>query len=207
MKGALVVISLPGILGGMGGKRSDTRQAILEAAYALFFRRGFARVSVDAIAEKAGVTKRTVYFHFTSKDDITAAALEVQHLSLMAQYRSWMRPDAGTVQAFLAHLFDSLRNWAERPGWVGSGYSRISVELADMRGHPARKAAHRHKAEVERWLCEQLQGFGSQEPARLAQQVLIQIEGGMGLALIHGDPSYLIAARDAALRLAEGDAA
>jgi AcrR family transcriptional regulator len=189
----------------MSGKRSETRQAILEAAYALFFRQGFARVSVDAIAQKAGVTKRTVYFHFPSKDDIAEAALDVQHLSLLAQYRSWVHPDARTVQAFLAHLFESLRSWADRPGWVGSGFSRISAELADMRGHPARRAAHRHKAEVERWLCEQLQAFGSQEPERLAQQVLIQIEGGMGLALIHGDPGYLIAARDAALRLAEGD--
>ena len=32
-------------------------------------------VSVDAVAEKAGLTKRTLYYHFKSKDDLVAAYL------------------------------------------------------------------------------------------------------------------------------------
>lgn len=182
--------------------RSETRQTILKAAYELFFRQGFARVSVDAIAERAGVTKRTVYYHFPSKDDIAAAALDVQHLAMMAQYRSWLSPDADSVQSVLEHLFDRLRDWSAQPGWNGSGFSRIGAELADMRGHPARLAAHRHKAEVEGWLRDRFLAAGHRAPAELARQVLILIEGSMGLALIHGDPGYVSSAREAALRLA-----
>ena len=37
-----------------------TRDRILHAAYALFYREGFARVSVDAIAKAAGVTAEVV---------------------------------------------------------------------------------------------------------------------------------------------------
>ena len=39
----------------------DARRRIIQAAYDLFYRSGFARVSVDLVAEKAGFTKRTLY--------------------------------------------------------------------------------------------------------------------------------------------------
>ncbi|TMJ24875.1 MAG: helix-turn-helix transcriptional regulator, partial [Alphaproteobacteria bacterium] len=45
-----------------------TRRRILDAAYKLFRRKGFTRVSMDDIAAATGVTKRTLYHHFTSKD-------------------------------------------------------------------------------------------------------------------------------------------
>jgi AcrR family transcriptional regulator len=52
-----------------------TERKILEAAYELFYRNGFARVSVDTIAAQARVTKRTLYHHFASKDELLARAL------------------------------------------------------------------------------------------------------------------------------------
>ena len=49
-----------------------TRARILDAAYGLFYRKGFGRVGVDEIAALAKVTKRTLYYHFTSKDEMLA---------------------------------------------------------------------------------------------------------------------------------------
>ena len=53
---------------------TNPKQTILTCAYRLFHRLGFNRVSMDEIATAAGVTKRTLYFHFRSKDDLMAAA-------------------------------------------------------------------------------------------------------------------------------------
>ena len=50
-----------------------TRRRILDAAYELFYRKGFARVGVDEMAAFAGLTKRTLYYHFKSKDELLAA--------------------------------------------------------------------------------------------------------------------------------------
>jgi AcrR family transcriptional regulator len=52
-----------------------TRRAILDAAYELFYRNGYARVGVDEVAARAKVTKRTLYYHFRSKDDLLAEVL------------------------------------------------------------------------------------------------------------------------------------
>ena len=54
----------------------QTRQRILEAAYGLFYAKGFARVSLDVVAETTGVTKRTLYYHFATKDELLIAVLD-----------------------------------------------------------------------------------------------------------------------------------
>ena len=55
-----------------------TRKRILDAAYTNSVGRGYARVGVDAIAVAAKITKRTLYYHFESKDALLAAVLERQ---------------------------------------------------------------------------------------------------------------------------------
>jgi len=59
----------------MSEKKRKTRQRIVEAAYESFWRSGYTRTSVDGVAARAGITKRTLYAHFRSKDDLLAAVL------------------------------------------------------------------------------------------------------------------------------------
>ncbi|HSY54904.1 MAG TPA: helix-turn-helix domain-containing protein, partial [Bradyrhizobium sp.] len=59
----------------MRKKRDEVRQRIINAAYESFWRSGFRRTSMDGIAARAGLTKRTVYSYFRSKDDLLAAVL------------------------------------------------------------------------------------------------------------------------------------
>ena len=58
----------------MRRSRLQTRQRILDAAYGLFWRQGFLRVSMDDIAARANITKRALYQHFVSKDDLIKSA-------------------------------------------------------------------------------------------------------------------------------------
>ncbi len=178
-----------------------TRKRILSAGYNLLYREGFARVSVDAIAEAAGVTKRTLYQHFASKDAMVAAMLDQHHAHALAQMQSWGDVQAETPEQLISGLFDGLGSWASDPKWLGSGFTRLTMELADLPGHPARKAAHLHKSAVENWLARELQRLGAPNPVELARQVVLLIEGCLSLVLIHRDNSYITAAADAAALL------
>nr|WP_272903795.1 TetR/AcrR family transcriptional regulator [Pseudomonas petrae] len=51
------------------------RQAILEAAKNLFVRNGYANTSMDVVAAEAGVSKLTVYSHFTDKETLFSCAV------------------------------------------------------------------------------------------------------------------------------------
>jgi TetR/AcrR family transcriptional regulator, mexJK operon transcriptional repressor len=58
-------------------RRSPAKHAaILKAATEVFLREGYARASVDAIAEAAGVGKQTVYGHFGDKQRLFLAVVE-----------------------------------------------------------------------------------------------------------------------------------
>lgn len=59
-----------------GAGRPDKAQAIRQAAQRLFLDVGYGATSMDAVARAAGVSKATVYAHFTSKDKLFAAILE-----------------------------------------------------------------------------------------------------------------------------------
>ena len=185
----------------MNTRPRSTRDRILLAAYALFYREGFSRVSVDAIAAASNVTKRTVYYHFKSKDDIVGDVLENQHAYLMEQFQRWAGPASDGPAALLDNLFNKLQKWAEAPQWLGSGFTRISTELADLPGHPARRAANAHKTRVEKWLAEQFENASLDAPQDRAREIMILIEGSMSLSLIHADTYYIESAAMAAKRL------
>ena len=126
----------------------DTRRRIVNAAYEFFYREGFARANVDAIAETAGVTKRTLYNHFESKDALVAAVLDLQHELMLSRVDRWAARARGDAAAFVALLFAELASWSAKPGWLGSGFSRITMELADL---PATPRAPRRTGTRRRW--------------------------------------------------------
>ncbi|GAA3341743.1 ScbR family autoregulator-binding transcription factor [Curtobacterium pusillum] len=56
-----------------------TRAAIIDAAAGEFDEHGYLGTSMDAVAERAGLTKGALYFHFTSKADLAGAVIARQH--------------------------------------------------------------------------------------------------------------------------------
>lgn len=57
----------------MSGHRSDTREKIRAVALELFAEQGYEKTSLREIAERLGVTKAALYYHFKSKEDIVAS--------------------------------------------------------------------------------------------------------------------------------------
>ena len=178
-----------------------TRRRILDAAYELFYRMGFGRVGVDEVAAFAAVTKRTLYYHFRSKDELLAAVLERHHELAVARVRKHADRYRGGAGEMVTILFAELARWSAKPGWTGAGFTRLAMELADLPGHPARAIAKRHKAALEAWWTDLLDKAGVPAPGERAREVALLIEGATALVLIHGDRGYAEAAAGAAKRL------
>lgn len=181
--------------------RAATRRRILDAAYTLFYRRGYARVGVDAVAEQAGVTKRTLYDHFPSKDELLAAVFELHHELALKQIERWGGRASGNAAEMIDALFADLARWAAKPRWSGPGFTRLVMELADLPGHPARAIARRHKAMVEAWFEREFIKRKVKAPAECARSLVLLLEGANAMVLIHGDGAYIAAAAEAAKRL------
>lgn len=178
-----------------------TRERILDAGFQLFFREGYARVSMDVIAAQARMTKRTLYNHFESKDELLGAVLESQSRRSISRFRDWASETDTTVAGFVDQYFKKTYVWASSKRWRGSGFARLSMELADLPGHPARRVAAQHKADLEQWIESEFRVRRSPDPMRDARTLSIIMEGAIVLALISGNPDYILQAGIAALKL------
>ncbi|MFI1333624.1 TetR/AcrR family transcriptional regulator [Streptomyces sp. NPDC020845] len=88
-----------GAVGRPAGPQPAKRQAILEAAVAVFLREGYTRASVDVIADEAHVSKQTVYNHFGDKQRLFLAAVEGERERVAARFTPDLTPElAGEPQ-------------------------------------------------------------------------------------------------------------
>ncbi|PBB67728.1 TetR family transcriptional regulator [Mesorhizobium sp. WSM4312] len=180
---------------------SPTRKRIVDAATKLFYAEGIGRVSVDAVAEKAGLTKRTLYYHFKSKDDLIAAYLDGRDQPNLRQMAGWFDAAEGGADRKAEAIFSNLARAARHPKWKGCGFLRTAAELASMPGHPAIKVGSRHKSSFEAWLAGALSDHGVEEPQAAAREIVLLIDGSFSIMLVHRNPDYIEAAGRAAATL------
>ncbi|MGQ8634168.1 TetR/AcrR family transcriptional regulator [Agrobacterium sp. DKPNP3] len=186
----------------MPQRTQSTKDRIISAAAELFYNEGIHAVSVDTIAEKAQVTKRGLYYHFRSKDDLIAAYLEKRDQPNLQAFQRWFADAEGDLPAKIQAIFRKLAKAAGQTGWKGCGFLRTSVELVQTPGHPAIIAGRRHKTKVEDWLCLIVgELHAPQEARKIAKQIVLLLDGAFAVVLLHRDPSYMESAGEAAVTL------
>ena len=185
----------------MARSAAETRRRIIDAAYGMFWRQGFVRASLDDIADRAKVTKRTLYQHFRSKDDLMAEVLA--HASELAISRLHRISDRlpKDREAMLDAVFAELAQWAGQPRWSGAGFTRA---VRNSRIFPAiRRARLRDATRPRPNIGSRIysNGLAFRSADERGREVALLMEGALSLMLIHGDPSYATAAAGAAKRL------
>jgi AcrR family transcriptional regulator len=100
-------------------------------------------------SRRARVTKRTLYYHFRSKDNLIAAYLDRRDQPNLAMMARWFGDARGSPADRVEAIFHRLAEAARHPRWRGCAFLRTSAELAAMPGHPALKIGARHKRAFE----------------------------------------------------------
>ena len=164
-------------------------ERILETTDRLFYGQGIRAVGVDTIAAEIGISKRTLYNYFPSKD-----ALIVAYLTRRAVPRS--APDRPPLEQILG-VFDGLERWFASKTFRGCPFVNAVAELGE-RTHPATRVAVEHKDRRRLAFRDILTGLGVADPEGLAIQLAILVEGAIAAALVRGDPAMARAAKVAA---------
>lgn len=164
-------------------------ERILAAADKLFYTRGIRAVGVDTVAAEAGVSKRTLYNHYPSKDALIAAYLT-------ARFRQIAPSDAPAREQILG-AYDRLERLIGDGSFRGCPYVNAVAELGDPK-HPAAVIAVQFKEQRRLWYRALLERLGARDPDGLATQLQILFEGALSAALVRGDPALARSARAAA---------
>lgn len=167
-------------------KSSPTREAILEAACTLFYQQGIHTTSIDAILEKAGVARQSLYLHFSSKDGLIAEFLRVRD----ERWRGWMRSyiqqasDAPSDQ--LLAVFDFLAAWFAEPEFNGCAFINTTVEYSDPQ-HPFRALITHHKQLVQEEILSLCRAAGFTQANTLACHLALLMEGAIVTEQVSSD--------------------
>lgn len=164
-------------------------ERILAAADKLFYTQGIRAVGVDTVAAEAGVSKRTLYNHYPSKDALIAAYLT-------ARFKHIAPSDAPAREQILG-LFDYLERMFSDGSFRGCPYVNAVTEIGDPK-HPATAIALQYKEQRRLWFRALLERLGVKEPDALATQLQLLVEGALTVVLVRGDPAIARAARAAA---------
>jgi AcrR family transcriptional regulator len=169
-----------------------TRSAIVDAADALFYHRGYAHTSFADIAGAVGISRGNFYYHFRTKDEILDAVIAgriERTRTMLAEWGGGAESPLGRIRAFV-HIV--LRNQADIERY-GCPVGTLTAEMAKL-GHPARAEAATLFVLFRDWLREQFQAMGAGSDAdALALHVLVWSQGVATLANALGDAGLLTA--------------
>ncbi len=149
---------------------------LLDAAEALFYREGVRAVGIEAVVERAGVNKMSLYRQFSSKDELVVAYLDRRNAGYFRQFDRIAEQLPGDPKAQLLKFVDELAVRAASPEYRGCAFINAAAEFPDA-SHPARASVADNKAELLRRLAALAEGAGARDPARLADGIALVVEG------------------------------
>ena len=159
-------------------KPSPTREALLEAACMLFYKNGIHATSVDAILERAGAARQSLYLHFSSKDGLVAEFLKARDESWRGRRQQFITTKTSDPLEQVLAIFDFLAAWFSEPDFCGCAFINTSVEYADPT-HPFHQLSSQHKQQVQQDILQLCHSAGLSQPEQLAAQLALLMEGAI----------------------------
>lgn len=148
----------------------NTSEKIAESSLRLFYRQGYHGTGVEQLSQEAGVTKKTLYRHFPSKELLIAAALERRDLDFMTRLEGALAAAAAKARP-LAYI-DFIEAWARSEDFHGCAFINASAEYADA-SEPPHVLARLHKQKVLVLLEGVCREAGCRQPTMAGQLFLI----------------------------------
>lgn len=168
-----------------GTLKKTAASRIFETAKDLFYRRGIRAVGVDEIVCQAGVTKPSLYRAYRSKDELVAACLredaEAGRAGVYAALEAAGPNPLDRLYALINHKSEKMR----QADFRGCLISNVAVELPES-SHPGRLIVESCKSEFRALICDLSRDLDVAEPEKLADGLMLVIEGAMATHHVFG---------------------
>jgi len=174
-------------------EKRPMKERILETADRLFYRQGIRAVGVDTIAAEIGISKRTLYNHFPSKDELIAAYLTRRSKLPSKSERSALDQILGA--------FDRLDRSFGDDEFRGCPFVNAVAELGEDVNPVVKEIARTFKEGRRAWFVSLLKELKVSNASALATQLAILVDGAIAADLVRQDKSAARAAKRAAIVL------
>jgi AcrR family transcriptional regulator len=160
-------------------KRPSPRDRLLAASDELFYRDGVHSTGIDAVIEKAGVAKGSLYYIFGGKDELVAAYLRGR-LERWRQRVEAAQTSADGPDAKILAVFDAIADYVSLPEFRGCPFNNAAAEA------PAGEAQQLAVKEYRNWLRRSFRQLaadtGVSDSEALADALIVLYDGALATA-------------------------
>jgi AcrR family transcriptional regulator len=174
------------------------RERILSTATALFYAEGIGAVGVNRVIEEADVAPMTLYRQFGSKDALVAATVEQWSTQWLHRLSEAVDRSGDDPADRFDGLWDELEAWFAEDDFRGSFVANAASELRGEPDHPAQARVVQHRQALRQLLEDLAKSAGAYDPAVLAAQLQVLIDGAISAASVDRTPTAAAGARSLA---------
>lgn len=174
--------------------KPSKRDQIVDVALNLFYQGGFNATGVDKITAESGATKKTIYAHFKSKDELILATLRRRDELFRNNFMRSVERLGKTPRKRLDAVFDTIDEWFNSKQFSGCMFINASAEFATQ-DNPCHAFSAEHKRLMFDYLCELAENAGAKNPAELSEELIFLVEGATVQAHVCGDKKAGIKAK------------
>jgi AcrR family transcriptional regulator len=165
---------------------SARREHLIDTALNLFAERGYHATGIDTILGRAGISKKTLYRHFRSKDELILAALKKYDGLFRNNFMRQVEARVEDPRDRLLAIYDVAGDWFVQDDFFGCIYINATSEFSAP-GTPIRKACQEFKAMIRGYIEDLCEQAGASDPAALAAELAIVLEGAIVTAQVAQD--------------------
>lgn len=173
-----------------GPARRLPHERIVDVARELFCRDGIHATGIDRILSEAGASKMTLYSRFGSKEMLLREVLRAEGADWRDAFFRTVTTAAPDAQGRLDALVDALATWFRGGRFYGCAFMNAAAEHTKGQDWLRALAADHHRVildELDRLAFE----AGYAEPAMLARQLLLLVDGVIAALMVSGDAAVL----------------
>jgi AcrR family transcriptional regulator len=152
--------------------KASTRDRLLDVAAELFYREGVS-LGVETLCRSAGVSKRSMYQLFASKDEVLAESLARRLPEFEERLAPGPQKEAGSPRESILHVFERLEKASAEPAYRGCPYL---AALKDPE-HPASTIARGAKEWLLEFFRTRAEEGGARDAELLARQLMLVFDG------------------------------
>jgi AcrR family transcriptional regulator len=172
-----------------GAPGRGARARILTAARVLFTERGINVTGVAELCAAAHVSKRTLYHHFSGKDDVVRAYLSAVAADASTGPEAVLSRSDLAPRARLLELFATLA--AERRPLRGSPFVNAAVEVPDP-DDPVHRLAAEHAGRFAERLADLARAAGARNAEQVGRRLALLYHGAAAHAIVFDSPEAVI---------------
>ncbi|MGH1543798.1 MAG: TetR/AcrR family transcriptional regulator [Arenicella sp.] len=166
---------------------SRKRQELIDTAITLFSKNGFHATGIDLIAKEANVSKKTMYNHFRSKEELTLAALKHHDALFRNNFMKSVNQLSESPLRRLLGIFEVAHHWFSDNNFYGCMFINAIGEYSN-KDTPIRRACQDFKTQMTSYVEETAAAANIKNPGILAEKLALLLEGSIVTAQVAGKP-------------------